>query len=135
MEDPNTSDILGTGWAFPLKIDSRGGIAMAKNESGIEESIKFILSTARGERKMRPNFGCDIHTLVFAPNNATTWGLAVHYVEDALAFWEPRIEVMNVDAQPDRVDPAHLMISIKYRVKATNDARNIVYPFYLMGRL
>ncbi len=135
MEDITNQDILGTGWAFPLEIDNRGGIAMARNEGGIEESVKLILGTARGERRMRPNFGCDIHTLVFAPNNATTWGLASHYVEEALAFWEPRIEVTGVDAQPDSTNPAHLLINIKYRIKATNDARNIVYPFYLMGRL
>ncbi len=83
---------------------------------------------------MRPNFGCDIHTLVFAPNNATTWGMASHYVEEALEFWEPRIELLSVDTQPDTLDPAHLYITIEYRVKATNDARNIVYPLYLMGR-
>ena len=84
---------------------------------------------------MRPNFGCDIHTLIFAPNNATTWGLVVHYVEEALGMWEPRIEVTDIDPQTDPDDPARLLINIKYRVKATNDARNIVYPFYLMGRV
>lgn len=129
------NDITGTGWSFPLEIDSRGGIALSKNEGGIEESIRVILGTAKGERRMRPDFGCDVHTLIFAPNNATTWGLATHYVEEALTFWEPRIELVNVDAQPDNVDPARLIINIKYRVKATNDARSIVYPFYLMGRL
>jgi len=128
-------DILGTGWSFPMEIDSRGGIALSRTEGGIEESIRVILETARGERRMRPNFGCDIHTLVFAPNNATTWGLASHYVEEALNFWEPRIELVGVDTQADPDDHSHLLISIKYRVKATNDIRNIVYPFYLMGRL
>ena len=127
-------EILGSGWAYPLHIDNRGGIALSKNEGGIEEGIRLILSTARGERRMRPNFGCDIHTLVFAPNNATTWGLACHYVEDALAWWEPRIDVIKVEAQPDPGDTSRLIINIKYRIKATNDARNIVYPFYLMGR-
>jgi len=128
-------DILGKGWAFPLQIDQRrGGIAMSQSEGGISEAIRLILSTARGERRMRPNFGCDIHTLVFYPNNATTWGLACHYVEDALAWWEPRIEVLKVEAQPDPDDTSRLLISIQYRIKATNDARNIVYPFYLMGR-
>lgn len=135
MEDPTNKDILGTGWSFPLEIDNRGGIAMAQNEGGIEESIRVILGTAKGERRMRPNFGCDIHTLVFAPNNATTWGLASHYVEEALTFWEPRIELMEVDTQNDTADASRMLVGIKYRVKATNDSRNIVYPFYLMGRL
>ena len=82
---------------------------------------------------MRPNFGCDIHNLIFAPNNATTWGLAAHYVEEALGWWEPRIEVTEVDPRPDPQDTSRLLIDIKYRVKATNDARNLVYPFYLLA--
>jgi phage baseplate assembly protein W len=127
--------MMGTGWSFPLEIDSRGGIALSKNEGGIEESIRVILGTAKGERRMRPNFGCDVHTLIFSPNNATTWGLAAHYVEDALIFWEPRIQLLGVDAQADAADPARLVITVNYRIKATNDARSIVYPFYLMGRL
>jgi phage baseplate assembly protein W len=128
-------DLLGTRWTFPLQIDNRGGFSMSTGDGGIADSIRLILGTAKGERRMRPNFGCDIHTLVFAPNNATTWGLAVHYVEEALGMWEPRIEVTEVDPQPDPDDPAKLLINIKYRIKATNDARNIVYPFYLMGRV
>ncbi len=125
-------DILGTGWAFPPKIDGRGGMSMARHEKDIEQSILIILRTAKGERRMRPNFGCDVHNLVFAPNSATTWGLASHYVQEALGWWEPRIEVMEVDTRPDPDDPAKLVITIQYRIKATNDARNIVYPFYLV---
>jgi phage baseplate assembly protein W len=129
-------DILGTGWAFPLQVDNRGGIALRQGTGDIEESIRVILGTAKGERRMRPNFGCDIHTLVFAPNNASTWGLAAHYVEEALGWWEPRIEVQEVNPQPDPADPSRLLINIKYVVKATNDARNLVYPFFLLaGRM
>ncbi len=134
METEVNQDMLGTGWTFPLRIDSRGGIAMSRSEGGIIDSICLILGTARGERRMRPNFGCDIHSLVFAPNNASTWGLAAHYVEEALGMWEPRIEVTQVDPYPDPEDTSRMLINIKFRIKATNDARNIVYPFYLMGR-
>ena len=127
---------LGTGWSFPLKVDSRGGIALSQYESDIAESIRLILGTAKGERHMRPHFGCDIHKIIFAPNNATSWGLAVHYVEEALGWWEPRIEVLEIDPQPDPMDNCRLLISIKYRIKATNDERNLVYPFYIIpGRL
>jgi len=132
----NHKDILGTGWAFPLRADGRGGVALSRHETDIEESISIILSTAKGERRMRPNFGCDVHTLIFAPNNATTWGLAAHYVEEALGWWEPRIEVTEVNPQSDPQDTSRLLINIKYRIKATNDARNLIYPFYLLpGRV
>jgi phage baseplate assembly protein W len=132
MTTDANKDILGTGWSFPLRVDGRGGIALSQHDNDIGESIRIILSTAKGERHMRPNFGCDVHTLIFAPNNATTWGLASHYVEEALGWWEPRIEVTEVDTQPDPQDTSRLLINIKYRIKATNDARNLVYPFYLL---
>jgi phage baseplate assembly protein W len=133
MADDTSKDVLGLGWSFPLRVDGRGGISLSRYDNDIEESIRIILSTAKGERHMRPNFGCDIHKCVFAPNNASTWGLAARYVEDALGWWEPRIEVTDVDPQPDPSDSSRLLITIKYRVKATNDARSIVYPFYLIA--
>lgn len=125
------SDILGTGLGFPLTVDGRGGIAMTRHENDIEDSIRIILGTARGERHMRPLFGCRIHELVFAPNNATTWGLMQQYVEEALGWWEPRIEVMSVDVNADPADASHLLVNILYKVKATSDRRALVYPFYL----
>jgi hypothetical protein len=132
MEANNTvKDILGTGWHFPLGVDGRGGIAMMRHEKDIEESMRIILATSKGERRMRPEFGCRIHELVFAPNNATTWGLVTQYIEEALGWWEPRVEVMEVDVHPDTTDPSRLLINIKYRIKATSDERSLVYPFYL----
>jgi phage baseplate assembly protein W len=124
-------DILGTGWHSPLGVDGRGGIALTRHEKDIEESMRIILATSKGERRMRPEFGCRIHDLVFAPNNATTWGLVTQYVEEALGWWEPRIEVTEVDVRSDAGDTSRLLIDIKYRTKATSDERSLVYPFYL----
>jgi phage baseplate assembly protein W len=126
-------DILGTGWRFPTGVDGRGGIAMSRDDRDIEESIRIILSTAKGERRMRPHFGCRVHELVFAPNNATTWGLAREYVEEALGWWEPRIEVTGVEVGIDPRDASCVLIDIAYRVKATSDKRSLVFPFYLSG--
>ncbi|MDY6911261.1 MAG: GPW/gp25 family protein [Chloroflexota bacterium] len=134
MSDENiVNDILGTGFCFPMKVDGHGGIAMTRQEKDIDESIRIILSTARGERHMRPMFGCRIHELIFAPNNATTWGLMQQYVEEALGWWEPRIEVINIDVNADPTDTSHLLVDILYKVKATSDKRSLVYPFYLSG--
>jgi phage baseplate assembly protein W len=124
-------DIMGTGWGFPVAIDGGGGIALAQHEQDIEQAIYIILSTGKGERRMRPNFGCGIHDLVFHPNNATTWTVIADSVEEALGWWEPRIEVTNVEVRADLIEPAKLVINIQYQVKATNDMRNLVYPFYL----
>jgi uncharacterized protein len=136
VTDNVNENMLGNGWSFPLRMDGRGGISLSRSENDIEESIRIIIGTAKGERHMRPNFGCDIHTLIFAPNNATTWGLASHYVQDALGWWEPRIEVMEIDTKPDSNDTSILLINITYRIKETNDPRNIVFPFYLIpGRV
>lgn len=132
MKNDNVvADILGAGFQFPVGLDGRGGIAMASQEGGIEDSIRIILGTPQGERRMRPMFGSRIHELVFAPNNASTWGLMQQYVEEALAWWEPRIEVLNVDAAPDPSDASRLLVDILYKVKATSDERTLVYPFYL----
>ncbi len=133
MANNGNNDVIGTGWSFPLHPDNRGGIALSRHEVDIEESIRIILGTAKGERRMRPNFGSDLHRLTFAPNNATTWGLAAHYVEEALGWWEPRIEVIGVNPEPSPEDPSRLNINIEYRIKASHDARAIVYPFYLLA--
>ena len=124
--------ILGQGWRFPLGVDGRGGLALAKGETDIKEAIVTILRTAQGDRVMRPEFGSSIHEFVFAPNNATTAGLIAYQVQEALARWEPRIEVTGVDVQPDPLEPSRVLIDIQYLVKATNDEVNMVYPFYLI---
>ncbi|HET7078240.1 MAG TPA: GPW/gp25 family protein [Chloroflexia bacterium] len=125
-------DFLGSGWAFPFRISPSGGIALQRHERDIDEAIRIILSTAKGERHMRPQFGCGIHELVFAPNNATTAGLVESYVEEAIGWWEPRVEVLEVNVDTDDDERNLLIITIHYRVRATNDERNLVYPFYLI---
>jgi uncharacterized protein len=125
-------DFLGSGWAFPFRISPSGGIALQRHERDIDEAIRIILNTAKGERHMRPQFGCGIHELVFAPNNATTAGLVEGYVEEAIGWWEPRVEVLEVNVDTDDDERNLLIITIHYRVRTTNDERNLVYPFYLI---
>ena len=124
------SDFIGAGWAFPVGVDARGRIALSRRERDIEEAMLMILLTPKGQRIMRPEFGCQIHDLVFAPNDATTAGLALYYTREALAMWEPRIRVLDVLAAPDPDGPARLLIEIHYEVKATYDKRSLVFPFY-----
>lgn len=122
---------LGKGWRFPVDIDRTGGVSTSVFEVSIRDSIFIILGTACGERIMRPTFGCDIHDLVFAPNNPNTCGLAAHYCEEALLKWEPRIAKVKAKAKPSPDEPNKILIDIEYVVIANNTSRNLVYPFYL----
>ena len=126
------NSLLGRGWSFPPGLDGRGGMAMAQGDADIKQAIRLILGTSRGERPMRPEFGCRIHELVFSSINATTTGLVAHYVEEAIGRWEPRIELRDVEVDPDPDDPARIIINISYQIKATRDERSLVYPFYVI---
>ena len=124
------TNFLGVGWTSPVKLENNQ-IKMAHYEECVRQSIWTILSTARGERLMRPYFGCGIHDLVFANNSAGTIGTVIHEVRQALIQWEPRIDVLDVDASPDPSEPNRLLIQINYQVRTTNNQFNLVYPFYL----
>jgi uncharacterized protein len=125
------ADFLGVGWALPVQLDQDHTVAITHAEEAIQNSIRMILETAPGERVMRPDFGCGIHNLVFAPNNVETIAQVVNDVQRSLVEWEPRIDVLAVEAVPDEMAPNCLLISVNYRVRSTNNRFNLVYPFYL----
>jgi phage baseplate assembly protein W len=124
------SDFLGVGWAFPVSVDARGRIALARQGRDIEEAVQMILLTPKGQRVMRPDFGCRIHDLTFSPNDATTAGLAAYYVKEALGMWEPRIRVQDVNTSIDPRNASRLLVEIHYEIKASHDRRSLVFPFY-----
>jgi|SRR5918996_5479111 phage baseplate assembly protein W len=126
------SEILGSGLAFPLQVDPRGALALARGEDDIEQAIELILSTAPGEREMRPEFGCAVHDLVFDTIDAAMIGKMETAIRNALDRWEPRIDVMGLDFDLTSMGDGQLVITIEYRVRATNHQRNLVYPFYVI---
>ena len=124
-------DFLGVGWTSPVKLDGDGQIQMAKYEDAVRQSIFMILGTAKGERVMRPDFGCGIHEKVFAPNNLGTVGQIITDVRDALIEWEPRIDILDIDAIREPQKPNKIFIQVNYQVRTTNNIFNLVYPMNL----
>ena len=124
-------DFLGIGWRFPVQVAPNGKIAQSRDEQKIEESIFLILGTSLRERPMLPRFGCGVHDLVFAPNNATTIAEVATTVREALVRYEARIDVLTVDAFAAPEEENLLLIRIDYRVRANNAQANLVYPFYI----
>jgi phage baseplate assembly protein W len=124
---------------------------MVEDQDAIRQSLLMLLSTAPGERVMRPYYGCDLRRLVFSPNDETTAGLAIHYVRRAVERWEPRVEIEAIDAgrwEPqaeigqvrpggDDVDEnaasARLIITLDYRVRATRQPERIIQSLDLTG--
>jgi phage baseplate assembly protein W len=128
----STSEFIGSGWGFPVRVDSTGGIRLVSRDTEIEESIRLILSTAPGERPMRPEFGCAIHDYVFDPADARTAGRIELAVREAIRRWEPRVDVLDVSVGPHPVEPDALLLDIRYSMGDTNNPRNLVYPFYII---
>jgi phage baseplate assembly protein W len=124
-------EFLGQGLAFPLQFDPRGGIALAPGERDIEQAIRIILGTLPGERKMRPEFGCNVQQYLFEPLNAETEGRIEETVREALMFWEPRIMVQDVVCYADPENDGVALVEIVYEVSTTHNQRSIVYPFYI----
>jgi phage baseplate assembly protein W len=124
-------EYIGRRIAFPLMLDDRNRFAMVGGDAAIRQSIYLIIHTVPGERVMRPDFGCEIHSLIFDPANEETATTAERYVTDALNRWEPRIELKNVTATVGDTELGELMITINYRLKDQLDERSLVYPYYL----
>jgi uncharacterized protein len=122
---------LGVGWGFPVGVDPRTGqIDHAEYEESVRQSLWIVLGTAKGERVMRPDFGCGIYDLVFENITASTAGRISQEVRESLLLFEPRIDVLTIRVTPENGGEV-MLISIDYEVRATNNLFNLVYPFYL----
>ena len=123
-------EFVGSGVAFPVRTDATGALALVSGHTEIRESIRLILGTAFGERPMRPEYGCGIHDLVFAPSDGRTAARAAYEVRASLERWEPRVTVHDVDVTFDDAASGAMSIAVAYSVRGTNDPRNLVFPFY-----
>jgi phage baseplate assembly protein W len=124
--------LLGSGLAFPLRVDARGGLALAHEDEDVREAIHVILGTAPGERPMRPEFGCGIHDYIFESVDAYVVGRLEREIRIAIDRWEPRIELRRIFIDTSSAADGELPIELEYVVRATNDRRNLVYPFYVI---
>jgi uncharacterized protein len=127
-----SDNLVGAGIAFPLRVDSRGGLALSRSNDDVDEAIRLIVGTAQGERPMRPEFGCGIHDYVFESIDSYTLGRIDYEIRVALDRWEPRIDVVDVEFDTTQAELGRLIIEITYSLRATSHIRNLVYPFYLI---
>jgi uncharacterized protein len=127
----NGNDFIGQGWRFPIMVNAKGGIDWSNGPQRISDAIWIIIKTSLGERVMLPTFGAGVNDYVFQSNSSMIRTQLVAAVKQALLKWEPRITVTQVSANPAPDEPSQVLVSIEYTINATNEASNVVYPFYL----
>jgi uncharacterized protein len=115
-----------------LRVGPTGGIDMVEADASVRQAVLLLLTTRPGERVMLPAYGCDLANLVFAPNDETTAGLAIHSVRQALKRWEPRIDILDLDAVRNEEDPSRLDILLNYRVRPTLNESQLALQLHLM---
>jgi phage baseplate assembly protein W len=130
----DVGDFIGRGWSFPVQLNARGGILLATGADEINASLRMILGTAPGERVMRPTFGCRIWDLLYQSIDANTIGQIETATREAIQQWEPRIDLVEVNAVPDTEHDGLVNVEVTYLMRPTNDRRNLVYPFYVIPR-
>lgn len=131
MAASDSGNLIGTGWAFPIRLNTNHRLSLVTGEEKIRQSLLLILTTAPGERQMRPDFGCGIHELVFQPNTDMVRVMVQNQVRDALIRWEPRIDVVDVRVEMPPEARNFLIIRIDYRIRSSNAFYNLIYPFFL----
>jgi phage baseplate assembly protein W len=124
-------EFLGIGWKYPVSVEADGSISSSSYEENIRESILLILGTAKGERLMRPEFGCSIHEYAYGTMDTLTRRKIENAVYEALVDWEPRIEVNEIKIFTEKALEGKILINIDYKVRRSNTQVNLVYPFYL----
>lgn len=128
-----SNDLIGAGWAYPARIAANGTVALVTGTAELEGAIRCILETRVGERVMRPEFGSRITDFMFEPITARTLGMIEEAARSAISRWEPRITLEQVVATPGE-DEGLVVLEIGYKIRATNDRRNLVYPFYTIPK-
>ena len=132
--DLDVADLFNDGRASAgIGLSPKGSVPLVSGAQAIRQSILLLLSTTPGERVMRPQYGCHIHRLIFSPNDDTTAGLAIHYIKRALKRWEPRIDILKIDAYRHEEQPELLNIVLEYRVQATQRLESLAFSFNLTG--
>lgn len=125
-------DFLGRGFSFPVQVDgATGRVRETAGEEDIWQAVNIILSTRKGERVMRPDFGCDIYNFMFGTMDYTSLHLMEQAVWEALVRFEPRIRDIQVEALIPEDGNGMVEIHIGYVVRSTNNMYNVVYPFYM----
>lgn len=118
--------------SWPLEgIDQNGRLTYASDDDSVRQVIRNILLTSPGERLMRPQFGTGLFDFIHQPNNETTRNVMANVVKKSIEQWETRVEVESVEVLPERNNLSVVQISIRYRMRHTQQKAQLSLAFDL----
>lgn len=126
-----SKSFLGTGWGFPPVFDNTAkGVNMLSDEEDIQSSLQILLSTRPGERVMLPRYGCNLDEMIFEPLTTTFKTYMRDLIKTAILYFEPRIDVNNIDLDDTGELEGRILIKVDYTIRSTNSRFNFVFPYY-----
>lgn len=106
---------------FPFHFDRRGATATTGYADHVRDLLEQLLFTAPGERINRPDFGCGLMQLVFAPNSPELAAAVQATIQGAIAQWLG--DVVDVRALDVEARDATLRVELDYVLRATGQAQ------------
>jgi phage baseplate assembly protein W len=132
MSNGADASFLGKGWGFPPSFSQNGrDVMLVSDQEDIQQSLIILLNTARGERIMREDFGCDLQGFMFEEISRSLVSNITQLITDAVLYYEPRIKLNVVNVDESGQDVGVVLITLDYTVKSNNSRFNMVYPFYI----
>lgn len=116
---------MSRGIAFPPRVGPDGRMAWSSGAQNVRESIRIILQTDFEERIMRPSFGGGLNQFLYEPNTLATRRQIEERTRRALAQWEPRVAVEQVQAETDPDDPRAVVVTIRYTIRETGSTERV----------
>lgn len=132
---PIQASFLGNGLVAPFQRDANNDFKAAQDLENIKSCVSQILATkcssqtSQGELPWRSEFGSLLHTLRHRNQTVVMKELAKHFVRDALARWEPRVQVVGVAILADPEQPRVLFMRVVFHVIDANVPTNrVIFP-------
>lgn len=112
-----------TSIRYPVSIDAGLGRLTQEPDYAlhVEQLMRQVLLTNPGERINRPDFGCGLRRMVFAPNNEAAATLLQVTVQQALDKWLPT--VVKTEKVVVRAENEKMLVTIRYVLKARQERR------------
>ena len=122
VNDLAENDYKSLGIGFGRKSNSNGIFAVNYTTlTQAKDNLVNLILTKKGEREMQPDFGCDVHNLIFEQIVEESIATDIeNSILDAVNIWLPYINVDNIifDYDDNDIDTNRITLEVKFSLKS-----------------